>query len=775
MRWQGWLLGLILLSSVVNAQTGTLRVFVRDEEGRPTPAILRCPPQIYKFCNPWDALTLSQWHSWFLSRERELGREPTLREWHQWMIQMGMIPKEQERWVSDEQGVSVQALRPDIYSVYAWAPGYGVACAHHVIVRPEQETAVTLTLPRVPITLLQAQVAMPSRYWQYASLRLEQRGWVSPNQFIWLSAPFEPITFWQFPLANWHHRARRFWELGGLTAIFEVNHWEARKPFVLHRLGETINLGTVQLKPKPGRPAYAIPVTVQVFWSDGKTPAFGIKVWDTPTDREGRVILRLAPGGHYIWVRVPRRYWHKGMTSFHWLYVTPKVKIVRITLPEPAKLRGTVKDENGNPVVNAEVRLERFIVGSVWVGGGEDTPSSVTHTDERGVFAFEAMMPGKFQLSVWDGRRQATRYLSLQGGQKVEVALNFHRQPLRQLKGEGRLPSGEPVSGAAVTMLGSTLFTDAEGRFETQWAPTEEPIFIWSPAKGATWQWLTVTPSDKPLTLSFTLENGAVQGRLVDKEGHPLPMEVVRLQKIGFYFTELLAAHTDADGRFTISPVPSGEWQLVVEGPPCYYSPLPALVKTVKVPSTGTVDVGTLTIPTSVSDLVGRVIFPPDFGRQEGERRVEVVLQPEGWWDKLTESVTLSATEFRYFHLPLGTYWLLAKGGGWASEPQKVIIPETGGTVNAKVLLARGGSLRVTVRDKQTSKPLSSSVTVIHASGTELGFISTDSRGEGMINSLPVGRHILRVWKPFYRRVKLPVTIKAGETTVVTVDLEPKP
>jgi len=766
-----WALILIFFwCNLLHAQSGFLRVIVRDEQGSPTPAVVRFHPQVYDFCRPWSALTLSNWHSHFLALAQDLGREPTLHEWVQRMVQWGIIPEE-TYLLTDERGEVVLSLRPGIYSVYAWAPGYGVACAHYVFVRPDETTEVKLTLPRIPITVLEVRWDdfQPVNYF---SLRLAQNGWVSPINYL---LTFKPIV--RFPLAEYHPRSPRDFCLGDFLAIFEADRKQAKKSFRIERWGEIIDLGTLDFKTETEKEGLKVPVTFRVFWSDGKTPATGVSVYwvNVKTDEEGRVQIDMPLGGNEVKVQVPPELWEKGISSYHWVYITPATKEVKIVLPQPGKVQGFVRYENETPVVNAKVEMEMLIHDGFRT---LSEPNLRGRTDEQGAFLFPFVPPGKFVLRVWDGRLFAERFLEIKSGQILQVNITLSLPASRYLVGEIKLPSGEPAAGTPIIIgLSDFFFADAQGRFEKQHWTTEEPFFAFLPGKGSAFSWLEILPSKDPMQISLTLENTTIKGRLVDEQGQPIPMAVVRLGKPGFYFTGLLAAHTDANGEFAITQVPSGKWRLIVEELTVPYSsrlPVPALLKSVSIPANEVVDLGTLKVSTKVGHISGRVIFPKDFGRREGEQFVNIYLQPENWQKQKISEVLPLRPEFYCRSLPPGTYWVWAQGIGWTSEPQKVVIPENGSSVPVTLTLKRAGILKVFVKDAKTGRPISAGVTVTDKNGLELAFRYADSEGEVCFENLPHGTYKLAVWKPLYRRASLILEVSSEETRTVKVELEPK-
>ncbi|MDW8123040.1 MAG: carboxypeptidase-like regulatory domain-containing protein [Armatimonadota bacterium] len=787
---KGWLMGLFLTYSLAAAQTGSLRVSVGDEKGQPLPAIVSLVPDAYAYCYPWSDQILSEWHYWFLKRQKELNKQISLHEWYQWMTDVSLMVLTRDQWLTDDEGVGVRALSPDVYSAYAWSPGYGVACAHRVVVKAESETTLRLVLRRIPITQVTAQLVIPSEHIETVRVRLEQKGRVSTLHPITVSSYESAGILWEFPFAEWHPRAQRWWGPTAINVIFEADEvsdgswrtWSARRTFVLDRLGEPINLGVIKLEPQTRHFPPLIPIVFQLFWADGKTPASGVSLDGALTNHKGTVTVPKRLGGHHIVVEVPRSQWHKGVSSAHWLYVTPKTKVARIILPRPARLKGVVRDDNGKPVAKAEVTI-RYRIGDQIVDytliPNEFLNGFLqrTVTDPNGVFTFNALPPGSFVLSAWDGNTVSNRFMFVPAGTVVEVPVILEPERWRRLIGEVRSLDGEPVTNAVVVTVGKRLFTDPFGRFEGDSPIGEGALTVWSPDKGAAVRWVTIPPSDEPLHLSFTLETGGVQGRLVDEKGRPLPMEVVSIQRVGSYSPALMTTHTDEDGRFTISPVPSGEWQLVVEARRYYHNTLPALIKKVIVPPTGIVNVGTLTVLRSLGDVMGRVVFPKDFGKRVGEDKVQVVLHRDEWWSggpDFIQTVTLHDPQFRFSHLPPGTYWLIAKGGGWASEPQKVLIPDKGGIVRTKVTIKRAGNAYVVVQDKKQGKALTAYISILHSSKVELGTNVADNAGEAIIKNLPPGNHTLFISQPLHHYVQLPITITPDTTTRVKVTLEPK-
>jgi len=777
MRRTMLLLCLFLGLKVAGAEDGVLRVFVQDEAGRPVQAVVSLYPQIYDFCRPWDALTISRWHSLYLTCALELGKEPNLQEWREYLIKCGEISPSQLELLTDERGEIVRSVSPSVYSVYAWSPGFGIACAHNVLVRPNEVVEVVLSLPRVPITMLKAQLIFPPPPLGFALMKIVQNGALSKSVEVPLLSKFVRL-----PLAQWHPRSSGLFDLGEFTVLFEADGHEARRSFRLEKWGEEVNLGIVEFSPrlKEQRTGKKVKVVAQVFWSDGKTPASNVKVCDKTTDRQGRVRLNLNEGGNRVSIQVPKGFWQKGMTSFHWVYVTPETKGVRIVLPKPAKVQGVVRYEGAIPVVNAEVSLSVCLEDGeeFSFGRGEGNPDLTARTDEKGAFVFPTVPPGKFVLRVWNGRIFYERKIQLQSGQNLQVSVTLSPPEMRQVLGEIKLPSGEPASKAAV-LIGcggvEILSADEKGLFETKCQVTEGPLFAFVPGEGAAFRWLSIPPSPSPLKVPITLENGSVIGQIVDEHNRPIVRASVRLLRKGFYFTGLLAAHTDSEGRFKISPVPSGEWQLVVEGPQDSHLDLPVLRKALSVPPKGVVDAGTLKVPTKVGQIHGRVIFPANFGKQEGQSSVRIYIQPAGWFKQRTlEQVSPSNPEFRCFPLPPGEYWLMAQGGGWSSYPQKVIIPETGGTVSVTLSLHKAGSLKVLVCDERTGKPVKASATIVDAKGVELSHGFADDEGEALIEDILPGKYTLRVWAPLFQTVELPVSIVAGQKSEAAVRLKPR-
>jgi len=68
-----------------------------------------------------------------------------------------------------------------------------------------------------------------------------------------------------------------------------------------------------------------------------------------------------------------------------------------ITMNPPASIGGTVTDEHGDPAVGAYVRVlgQLFVAGQLQFVGGP-----VVSTDDRGMYRFANLQPGKYVVSV---------------------------------------------------------------------------------------------------------------------------------------------------------------------------------------------------------------------------------------------------------------------------------------------------------------------------------------------------------------------------------------
>ncbi len=147
--------------------------------------------------------------------------------------------------------------------------------------------------------------------------------------------------------------------------------------------------------------------TVTVGFPKGGTPAASML-----TPSSGRFVATLEPGTYRVYASKPgylneakaRRYYFGAVHEVSVSKAAPPPNVV-IKLAKASVVAGTVRDADGQPVPNAQVRLLRS-----WpVGGTESFEAMVsstslsTRTNDRGEFRVTGVEPGNYIAGVFEG------------------------------------------------------------------------------------------------------------------------------------------------------------------------------------------------------------------------------------------------------------------------------------------------------------------------------------------------------------------------------------
>ncbi len=134
---------------------------------------------------------------------------------------------------------------------------------------------------------------------------------------------------------------------------------------------------------------------------------------------------------------------------------------------------------------------------------------------------------------------------------------------------------------------------------------------------------------------------------------------------------------------------------------------------------------------------------------------------------------TTNATGYYNFTLSAGTYNVTADAAGYAASGEHmVIITEGEVTWQNITLLLNSGTLAGQVVDEKTGDPVEGALIVVR-----LGDVSrqdlTDADGNYSIDLLEAGRYNVNASKADYETYMTSVTIVAGETTTLNIELAP--
>ncbi|MGD0816525.1 MAG: carboxypeptidase regulatory-like domain-containing protein [Verrucomicrobiota bacterium] len=273
-----------------------------------------------------------------------------------------------------------------------------------------------------------------------------------------------------------------------------------------------------------------------------------------------------------------------GSRRVQWeLNQVPDVYTFKLS-PAIKKIGGIVLDENGRPVVGAEVRLQ--YVGSVASGGERETVSSddtSAQTDESGHWCIGGIPEGFQVLSVIVKHRDFPQaHFYAEGpvpfgipGYHVSAADFFSGKAELKLSrgqkiiGTVRDQSGKPLADAKVfagfdrCMRGAmTAETDTNGRFNlNNLAPGDQNLTISAPGFAPAFLTVSVTATNKALDVKLKPGN-VIHGRVKNTGGEPVAGAAVSHEGLadrnGSFNGRTIewTTQTDAKGEFTWDSAP---------------------------------------------------------------------------------------------------------------------------------------------------------------------------------------------------------------------------
>jgi protocatechuate 3,4-dioxygenase beta subunit len=267
-------------------------------------------------------------------------------------------------------------------------------------------------------------------------------------------------------------------------------------------------------------------VTVYLLAPSDSTGIERVSIWDYPvkTDSGGRWRCDIMPAWlDEIWIRLD----HPDYISDEMYGKTPKPPIEQLrdmtgvmVMKKGVTVAGQVVDMNDRPIEGASVAQgsDRF---------GSEYPS--TRTDNEGRFQFANARPGQMVLTV-----QASGYSpeleTIVIGNSLEP-VRFRLEPGHTLRGQIVDKGGNPIVGAFVAAdtwrghrsLSWRVDTDAQGRFRWNDAPADEVLVDMGKQYYMSIRHYGMTASDQEYTITMNPVL-RVKGRIVDAEtGRPIP------------------------------------------------------------------------------------------------------------------------------------------------------------------------------------------------------------------------------------------------------------
>jgi hypothetical protein len=497
------------------------------------------------------------------------------------------------------------------------------------------------------------------------------------------------------------------------------------------------------------------------------TARMGEPALTTRTDATGAFRVALpVPGLVSVRVEAP------GLAPRSFDRLSPGTPLV-VTLAKGKSMEGVVRDgASTQPVAGAQV--EARPVSGTWGAPWEAEAGVVAAvTDKKGAFRLDGL-PAETQ-TVSAGARgygRATRQ-SVLPGSRVELFLF----PGASLRGVVKGPQNQPLPGVVVRLEGgarsffgarlASRTTDAAGRFEFLGV---EPGTYQLLAHHKDWALGVlgdiVVERLRDTEVDVRLEPGKrVTGRLVDADQRPLPGRVVFEELAGEgplrSAAALLRAETDADGRFTVERLPTGDHALSADARGFSAKRVDVQVRARdKEVALGDIvlEPGAI-IRGRVRDKAGLGVGSARiFSLPAGGMRVGVAV----------ESLSEADGTFVLAGLQAGSYRLQVSAPGYGGGSATAVT----GSEKVEIVLEPAGSITGLVVD-EAGRTVDSFEVVANPTRREPGGFMNRSRGDGSsgdgrfsLLDLPAGEYVVEVTAPeMGRGVVSGVKVSAGGTT----------
>ncbi|MDY7095368.1 MAG: carboxypeptidase regulatory-like domain-containing protein [Acidobacteriota bacterium] len=483
---------------------------------------------------------------------------------------------------------------------------------------------------------------------------------------------------------------------------------------------------------------------------------------DAVTDDEGRFAVDDLPAGdrRSLWVRaagfLPRS--AEGVEA-------PNDEPVVVVLRRAASVRGIVRDEDGAPVAGAAVALRWQRMGS----DGQPVRSAEgrrTETDDEGRFFFDTAPERRARLSV-----EAAGYVTpppvnlvtppeetpVEDVEEVEVVLERGAT----VRGTVSTESGEPVAEARVTVGGAAAFTDGDGFYALDGVRVGAGVAtVVHRSYGRTRRDFEVDEGEN--TLDWRLPDGRrVTGRVMDSRRQGIAGAEVVLTALDGEEPWEHRDLTDAQGGFSLEPVPSGSYSL--EATAAGFAPassaMPVRVQEAAVEDLEILLRGGTTVHGQVRGL--------DF-----ERLAQVTVEAHRDGGVVRAGRVDYSGAYRVEDLEPGSWLVVASLPGRRRQAQeRVVAEEARGTVQRDLFFGAGVELRGAVR--VAGEPLAGATVSLRGQAAAVRrATTTDHRGEFHFRDLDPGSYRLGLHHTL-EEILYNDVVEVAEDRFLTIDLRP--
>ncbi|WP_405082376.1 carboxypeptidase regulatory-like domain-containing protein [Paenibacillus chitinolyticus] len=395
----------------------------------------------------------------------------------------------------------------------------------------------------------------------------------------------------------------------------------------------------------------------------------------------------------------------------------------------------------------------------------------------NGTFRFDSLVPGAYIVTATPpGYAVAKAGAFVEAGQESSVSLTL--SPLLSvLSGRVTDTAGIPVSTAVIrvldgneTLLG-TGHSDENGVYVVDNIPAGNHFLVVTAPGFSTVIIGVATLPGKDLAgvdIRLVPNPGAVSGQITNvSDGNPLPSATVLIRSADISNVLIATATTSLFGNFFVSGLAPGTYTVVAEAEGFAAGTSGAIVISDQ-ETAASLALRPLSgiVTGTVTDRSGTILTGSE---------TQIKMYNEAG---LLLFAYLADADGRFTTPALapGRYVLTASASGFASASELVTVAAgTTGTVTL-VLIPQNALLTGNVINRNGSAPVPGSiVTLQNAAGQTVDQSVTDLSGNFAIENVTAGVYTLTVTSDGFGSTSLGVTLRAGQTTAVTVPLDPLP
>lgn len=433
-----------------------------------------------------------------------------------------------------------------------------------------------------------------------------------------------------------------------------------------------------------------------------------------------------------------------------------------VLYPDPGSIAGQITDAvTGSTILGVAVTLtdsNNFLVASLIA-------------DTKSGYQFDGLPPGSYTVAVHALNYEGEVLGGIVHSNSISP-INFTLQP-----NPGTL-AGEvsPAIGGAVVQLFnnnniliSSVFTRPDGTFTFigekigSYYVTAIAMGYSSQAAGAS----ILSGQTTHVTINLSPNPGQISGTVIDPAGNPIPTAVVKVLNSNESVRGI--GPTQGDGSYVIDAIPAGTKTVIASAP-----------------NFSTQVQGAFVDPGEIVNGVNFVLTP-DPGTLSGQitdQSTGLVIPGASVEIRLGEATGLSiasatTTPFGNFQisgLQPGSYTVIAKANHYATGVLGTSVESNGFSLANLALSPLFGAISGTVTDT-AGHPIGANDTRIKLyskDGTLIETIFVEVDGTFLINGVSAGEYVLSVSSPFFETETIGLTVRAGTTTSVQIQLTPQ-